>query len=123
MRVRSFDTAIAEREDFAPAPDRLIRGLPVGETRNAYESKDGRKYVGEWNCSEGAWRVSYSEWEYCRILEGKVRLSGDDGTIIEAGPGGNITIEPGFSGVWENLSPVRKIYVIDVGAGEGGGSA
>jgi uncharacterized protein len=115
--VRSFPTETAEREEFAPAPDRLVNGNPAGETRNAYESADGRKYFGEWSCSAGAWRVSYSEWEYCRILEGNVRLTNNDGSVVEAGPGGNLVIEPGFEGVWENLTPVRKLYVVDLGEG------
>ncbi len=29
----------------------------------------------------------------------------------------NLVIEPGFEGVWENLTPVRKLYVIDLGEG------
>ena len=115
MTVRSIHIETAQAEDFAPAPDRVVRGSPRGETRNAYESADGRKYFGEWSCGEGAWRVSYTEWEYCRILEGQVRLTGDDGTVVEAGPDGNLVIEPGFEGIWENLTPVRKLYVIDLG--------
>lgn len=119
MTVRSIHIDTAEAEAFFPAPDRIVHGNPHGETRNAYESPDGRKYFGKWSCGEGAWRVSYSEWEYCRILEGHVRLTGDDGSVAEAGPGGNLVIEPGFEGVWENLTPVRKLYVIDLGPPEG----
>ena len=119
MIVRSIHIDTAEAEAFSPAPDRIVHGNPHGETRNAYESQDGRKYFGEWSCGKGAWRVSYSEWEYCRILEGHVRLTGDDGSVAEAGPDGNLVIEPGFEGVWENLTPVRKLYVIDLGPPEG----
>ncbi len=115
MTVRSFKTETAEREDFAPPPDNVVSGAPHGETRNAYESGNGQKFIGEWSCSKGAWRVSYSEWEYCRILEGNVRLTGDDGSVVEAGAGENFVIEPGFEGVWENLTHVRKLYVIDNG--------
>ena len=115
MTVRRIHTETAQAEDFAPAPDRVVRGSPRGETRNAYESADGRKYVGVWSCGEGAWRVSYTEWEYCRILEGQVRLTGNDGFVVETGPDGNLVIEPGFEGIWENLTMVRKLYVIDLG--------
>jgi uncharacterized cupin superfamily protein len=94
----------------------VLRGEPVGAVRNGYESADGSKLSGEWSCTAGAWRVSYSEWEYCHILEGHVRLTSDDGSMVEAQAGSHLIIEPGFSGVWENLTPVRKIYVIDVGA-------
>ncbi len=121
MPVYSLISETADREEFAPAPEKWVSGNPSGETRNAYESADGRKFFGEWSCSAGAWRVSYAEWEYCRILEGQVRLTGNDGSVVEAGPCGNLVIEPGFEGVWENLTAVRKLYVIDLGnAGEGG---
>jgi uncharacterized protein len=49
-------------------------------------------------------------------LDGQVRLTGDDGTVVEAGPDSNLVIEPGFEGIWENLTPVRKLYVIDLGS-------
>lgn len=102
-------------ETSRPDPDRVISGDPVHTTWNI-EDAEGL-YCGLWQSTPGAWRVSYSEWEYCRILEGDVRLTGDDGSTVEAGPGGNLVIEPGFEGVWENLTPVRKLYVIDLGEG------
>jgi uncharacterized protein len=123
VAVRSFETETAQREDFAPETDRIVRGSPNGEVRNAYESGDGEKLIGEWSCSAGAWRVHYTEWEYCRILDGMVRLTSDDGTVVEAGAGGNLVIEPGFQGLWENVTPVRKLYVIDLAAGAEKGSS
>lgn len=122
MPVYSPLPETADREEFEPAPEKRVSGYPAGETRNAYESADGRKFFGEWSCSAGAWRVSYAEWEYCRILQGQVRLTGDDGSVVEAGPGGNLVIEPGFEGLWENLTAVRKLYVIDLGDMREGGS-
>lgn len=104
-------------EAFAPAPDRLVSGDPHGASYNGYASADGNKLAGEWHCGIGAWQVRYDEWEYCRILEGQVRLTGADGSLVEAGPGDNMVIEPGFVGIWENLEPVRKIYVIDLATG------
>lgn len=121
MPVYSFRPDSIAPEESSPAPDRIISGAPKGEVRNGYESSDGNKLVGEWSCSAGAWRVSYSEWEYCYIVEGEVRLTGDDGSVVEAGPGGNLVIEPGFEGVWENLTPVRKLYVIDLAVEAGTG--
>ncbi|NJS14692.1 MAG: DUF861 domain-containing protein [Sphingopyxis sp.] len=117
MAVTHFKTDAVAPEAFAPVADRVLTGTPQGETRNGYESADGTRLVGEWSCCAGSWRVSYSEWEYCRILDGRVRLTADNGHVTEAGPGDNLVIEPGFEGVWENLEMVRKIYVIDLAAG------
>jgi uncharacterized protein len=117
MPAHHFRTADIPPEAFAPDADRVLHGTPQGKVHNGYESPDGNRLAGEWSCGAGAWRVSYSEWEYCRILEGRVRLTDDNGSIIEAGPGDNLVIEPGYAGVWENLEPVRKIYVVDLAAG------
>jgi uncharacterized cupin superfamily protein len=115
MAVHHFTADKPEREPFAPPAERVLHGRPVGDVRNGYESPDGTKLCGQWSCAAGAWRVSYAEWEFCYILEGHVRLTNDDGSIVEAQAGSHLVIEPGFSGIWENLTPVRKIYVIDLG--------
>jgi uncharacterized protein len=116
MGIHRFNADQIASEPFAPDQERVVSGAPTGDVRNGYETAGGDKLAGEWSCSTGAWRVTYDEWEYCRILEGRVRLTGDDGQVIEAGPGDNLVIEPGFTGIWQNLEPVRKIYVIDLGA-------
>lgn len=116
LQVRKFRAEQSPADAFSPDADRIVSGNPSGNAYNGYESPDGNKLVGEWQCSAGTWQVHYDEWEYCRILEGHVRLTGNDGSVIEAGPGDDIVIEPGFSGTWENLEPVRKIYVIDLAA-------
>jgi uncharacterized cupin superfamily protein len=46
------------------------------------------------------------------ILEGRVRLSSDDGSSAEYGPGAAFVIPRGFTGVWETIEPCRKIYAI-----------
>jgi uncharacterized cupin superfamily protein len=120
--VYSFQPETVAPEDSSPAPDRVISGAPEGEVRNGYESSDGNKLAGEWSCSKGAWRVSYSEWEYCYILQGRVRLTGDDGKVVEAGAGDNLVIEPGYEGIWENITPVKKLYVIDLAFGAAKGT-
>ena len=119
MRVLSFTSDSTAPEDSSPAPDRIVSGAPKGHVKNGYESRDGNRLVGEWSCSAGAWRVSYAEWEYCFILEGHVRLTSDNGKVVEATAGGNLVIEPGFEGVWENITPVKKLYVIDLAAEAG----
>jgi uncharacterized cupin superfamily protein len=95
---------------------RIVEGAPDAIVRNGYSSGDGRRHAGLWDCSPGSWRVSYDEWEYCLIISGKVRLTGDDGSIVEATAGDSVVIEAGYTGLWEVLEPTRKLYVIDMGA-------
>lgn len=97
-----------------PRPERLVRGNPARRTWNLYDDPAGRVSVGIWACEPGAWRVAYPVGgdEYCLILEGRVRLSDDDGGSREFGPGDAFVIPGGFTGVWDTLEPLRKHYVI-----------
>ena len=96
------------------APDRLLEGHPTTEVLNAYEAGE-RTYVGEWAASEGAWRVSYDEWEFCHVLSGVCELVPDEGEPMRFSAGDSFVIEPGFKGVWRVLQAMRKRYVIRFG--------
>ena len=93
------------------AADRVIEGSPMTETINQYE-RDEHTFVGEWAATAGAWRVSYDEWEFCHILSGVCELVPDGGEARRYVAGDSFVIEPGFSGVWRVLEPMRKRYVI-----------
>jgi uncharacterized cupin superfamily protein len=94
------------------AAERLVEGAPVARTALDYE-KDGT-YVGEWSAGVGAWRVSYDEWEFCHVLEGACELVPDRGTPQRFTAGDSFVIEPGFTGVWRVLAPMRKRFVVRV---------
>ncbi|WP_298282273.1 cupin domain-containing protein [Acidocella sp.] len=98
---------------WEPVPtEKLVSGSPQTRTTLLYANEAERLYVGEWQATPGKWRLSYTEWEYMRILEGRCIVEGDDGSRLEAGPGACFVIEPGFTGTWEVLSDVRKSWVI-----------
>ena len=48
----------------------------------------------------------------CHILDGQVRLTDADGQLQEFGPGDSFVVAAGFSGTWENLTHVRKVFFI-----------
>lgn len=98
--------------DVEIAPEKIVSGAPKTGLASAYENEATGFYAGTWESSVGAWRVSYDEDELCVILAGRVRLSGDDGRVVEYGPGEAFVIPRGFAGVWETLEPLRKIYAI-----------
>lgn len=94
------------------AADRLVHGHPVQAVANAYSTPDDRFHCGVWEGGVGAWRVHYTEHEFCHLLSGRVRLRGDDGgeTVLEAGQ--SFVVPAGFSGTWEVLETARKLYAI-----------
>jgi len=90
----------------------LLSGTPETRVFVTYDAPAERLCAGEWEATLGKWRVSYDEWEYCLMVSGRCIVTGDDGRIITAGPGDSFVIEPGFSGTWEVLEPMRKHWVI-----------
>lgn len=99
-------------ETSRPDPERLLSGDPVHTTWNV-EEREGL-FAGLWQSTPGAWRVEYTEWEYCRILSGRSVLSEDGGEPLLLGPGDAVVIWPGFRGVWEVVETTLKDYVIRV---------
>jgi len=99
-----------EPETSRPDPDRVVSGDPVHRTWSQ-EDRDGI-FAGIWESTPGAWRISYVEWEYCRILFGTSILHPDGGRPMTVQAGDSFVIRPGFTGIWEVLETTRKDYVI-----------
>ncbi|PWW04295.1 hypothetical protein DFR52_101990 [Hoeflea marina] len=107
-----LDPESVDVETGAPASDRLISGTPEFRTWNV-EERDGL-WCGIWEATQGKWRISYDEWEYCRILTGISVLTEDGGEPVTVRAGDSFILRPGFKGTWEVLETTRKDYVIKV---------
>ncbi|WP_299356515.1 cupin domain-containing protein [uncultured Shimia sp.] len=85
-----------------------------------YTSKSWRHFTnptkgaiaGVWEAESHLERCQCDYDELCHILEGRVRLTDADGVCQEFGPGDSFVIAAGFSGTWENLTPVRKVFFV-----------
>ena len=96
----------------AVASERLVAGTPMQTIANAYSDAGNAFHCGIWEGEVGAWRVNYSEHEFCHLLAGCVRLRGDDGSDATLRAGDSFVIPAGFQGVWEVLEPARKLYAV-----------
>ncbi|TCT08174.1 cupin domain-containing protein [Aquabacter spiritensis] len=105
---RSKSDVIAQPVD----PAVVIAGAPETRAFVTYDAPAERLCAGEWEAGIGTWRIAYDEWEYCLVVSGRCIVTGDDGTRILAGPGDAFVLEPGFTGTWEVLEPMRKHWVI-----------
>ncbi|MCY7313644.1 MAG: cupin domain-containing protein [Pseudoxanthomonas sp.] len=92
--------------------ERLLSGNPVQSTANAYSDTGNAFHCGVWEGEVGAWRVAYTEHEFCHLLAGRVRMRGDDGSDTTVAAGDSFVIPAGFAGTWEVLEPARKLYAI-----------
>ena len=95
-----------------PDPAKVISGDPVHTTWNLEDA--GGLYAGLWQSTPGKWQVSYSEWEYFRILSGYSILTGADGSVTQLHAGDSLIIRPGFDGTWEVVETTLKDYVIRI---------
>jgi len=98
--------------DVFPAPERLIRGPAAQQVWVHYADPSGAYCVGIWACQDGAWRVQYTEHEYCQMLQGLVRLTDDQGASVDLKAGDCFVIPAGFTGTWDVLEPARKVFAL-----------
>lgn len=104
-------------EESAPAAERVLEGAPRTTVRNHYCDASSQFFAGNWSSTVGKWRVTYTEHEFCHLLEGRVVLTSDDGREWRFGPGDAWVIPAGFSGTWETVEPATKRYAIFEKAG------
>lgn len=90
--------------------DNLISPPYKAKTWNHYQNQSGAFNAGIWEADACTEKFTSNHEELCHILEGVVRLtdSSGDSKIFKAGE--SFTIPVGFSGTWENLVKVKKIY-------------
>ena len=110
LTFKRFDYMAAMMEEGGPNPEKILDGDPKFKTWNI-EEHDG-VFSGVWECTPGAWRVTYDEWEYCKILSGHSVLLEKGGDIHDLKPGDSIILRPGFKGIWRVIETTRKEYVI-----------
>ncbi len=113
-QVISFAQHVAAPEASRPAAERIISGDPQQLTWNHYSDPTGQFHAGIWQGEVGSWHVQYGprEEELCTIIEGRVRLTDAQGRAQEFSAGATFVVPGGFTGVWENLTRVRKVYAV-----------
>jgi hypothetical protein len=100
----------AELEDWGPRAGADV-GEPMMSGRIFFEG--GGVQVGVWECTPGGWAIeNRADHETVQILAGRARLTNADGTAVDLGAGDVLTLPKGWSGRWDILETVRKLYVI-----------
>ena len=100
----------ADLDDWGPRAG-ADSGQPQMSGRIFYEG--GGVQVGIWECTPGGWAIDdRPDHETVQILAGRARLTGIDGPSVELGPGDVLTLPKGWSGRWDILETVRKLFVI-----------
>jgi uncharacterized cupin superfamily protein len=91
---------------------RVLAGKPEHRVWNAFSSPDGCFHSGRWSSTPGLWRVRYTEYEFCHLLSGAVRLTADTGAEWTFRAGDIFLINKGFSRTWETMQHCVKLYAV-----------
>lgn len=63
-----------------------------------------------WSKEESVFDWEYDFEEVCFLLEGKVKVTAEDGEVAEFGKGDMVTFKKGLKCKWEITEAVRKHY-------------
>lgn len=113
-KLTVFNAAQPEVSYDRPRPDRLVHGNPLRSTREFFSAPQGDLSCGIWTCEPGAWNIAFpaGKDEFFCVINGRLRISDDQGTAAEFGPGDACVIPQGFVGTFEVLETVSKYYVV-----------
>jgi uncharacterized cupin superfamily protein len=106
-----------EPQYSCPDAGRIVDGEPQLTSWNHYSDPSQQFFAGVWAASRGTWRISYSETEFCHLLQGRVALTANDGQRWEFGVGDSFVVPAGFAGTWQVIEDCRKVYAIFEAAG------
>jgi uncharacterized cupin superfamily protein len=90
--ILRLGTAASMSEYNRVAPERLIAGDPRQGVFNLFSDPGQQFHVGLWESEPGTWKVSYSEHEFCTILEGRIRMRDHAGGEINVGAGDSFVV-------------------------------
>jgi len=111
-QVIKVDKGSVTQDSYEVAADKMISGSPSQAVWNAYTDPTEAFSAGIWQGDVAKWRVSYTEDEFCFLINGRVELINQDGTAQQFSAGDGFVIPAGFEGTWENLEPTAKYYAI-----------
>lgn len=110
--VVAFDAeALPPREIVTDDPAVVDTPFTARSWRHFTQDEKGAR-AGIWEAGPHRERVACDYDEMCHLLEGEVRLTDADGVARSFGPGDSFVVARGFTGTWENLTFVRKVFFI-----------
>ena len=111
-KISILDYQTTAHEAYEVDAEKMRGGSPKQILSNHFSDATGQFHVGFWEAEIGEWNVNYTEFEYCEILEGRIRMSSDGGDVRTVSKGDRFVIEAGYKGVWQVLEYAKKVYVI-----------
>lgn len=89
-------------------------GADVGDPRTRYAElfTEGGVETGVWASTPGGWPIeNRADTEVVLIISGRATITDADGTKTEVGAGDVFVLPKGWSGRWDIVEDVEKLYV------------
>jgi uncharacterized cupin superfamily protein len=112
VKLVNFSDVDTPVEEYYLDKHKLLEGNPKQSLWNHYTDESDKFFSGVWQSEMGKWKISYTEEEFCQILEGVSIVSDDQGVATTLRVGDSFVIPKGFNGTWEVVEPTRKLYAI-----------
>ena len=107
-----LDQSTVVGEDYHLPPEKLLSGNPKQTIWVHYTSAAGNFIAGIWRSEPGKWHISYTEEEFCHMLEGLSIVTETGGSPVTVRAGESFVIPSGFVGTWEVVEATTKRFVI-----------
>ncbi len=113
MKVIQFPAApLKDAAWEAVEKEKLISGAPQRAYQSLYSSASDEFHTGIYECTPGKWKVSYTEDEFCTLIEGHLKMTSEQGDTQEFKAPASFLIPSGYKGTWEAVTKLRKFFVI-----------
>lgn len=103
-----------ELDEYGPIGESIGIALdgPMNHRGKVFWAKgDGSVSCGLWEVDAGRFSCTFDgEGEMVHVVRGSITATGAEGEVIELGEGDVFTFEPGWTGIWEMPTPMRKFY-------------
>ena len=99
-------------ESANPSPEKILSGIPRVRVSNQFSDPTQQFFCGFWSSTSGKWRVRYTEYELCVLIEGRVRIESVTGERHDLKAGDAFVVPAGFEGTWEVAEPCKKWYAM-----------
>lgn len=110
--VVSFDSSQFSPTDEIVDNPNLLSPPYRSKTWHCFSTVGKSSSAGLWEADVCAEKFTGTCDEFCHLIEGTVRLIDEAGAEKTFNAGDTFVIPKGFTGVWENVSKVRKVYVL-----------
>jgi uncharacterized protein len=101
----------AGEEYFLPV-EKLLNGNPKQTIWTQYTDRTDKFFAGVWRSEPGKWKISYTEEEFCEMLEGTSIIESTQGHTLTVSAGESFVIPRGFVGTWEVVERTTKRFVV-----------